>query len=267
MKQIVLFFGLLFIMFHTQAQTINRVEVDGIIYADANDVEGVTVFNTSSNVGTITNKKGEFKMEVAVNDIIQISALQFKAISIAISEDVVNSKKLRIHLVEQINKLDAVLLSSGLSGNIATDIENVNYLKPILLDMGSMNVDFEYHDDKKFDTKAVEADLKSRTNKGELYNGFDLKKISNLIFGSKDKKYKKPEYFNVEKPVELVDVYSHEYISELFEIPLDDVDSFVAYVETQDLDRELLKRGNEIKCLQFLYEKSQQFLKNEDAKK
>ncbi|APY12052.1 hypothetical protein BWZ22_12795 [Seonamhaeicola sp. S2-3] len=266
MKTVIFLSSLLLITFFVEAQDINRVEVQGKIYAKANDVEGVTVFNTSTAIGTITDKKGEFTMEVALNDIIQISALQFKAISITITEDVINSKKLKIHLVEHINKLDAVLISSGLSGNIATDIANVNYLKPILLDMGSMNVDFEYYDDKKYDAKVVEADLKSRISKGELYNGFDLKKISKLIFGAKDKKYKNPESFTFEKPIELVDIYSHEYISKVFEIPLEDVEKFVAYVEGHDLDKELLKKGNEIKCLQFLYEKSQQFLKDKDAK-
>lgn len=266
MNKAVLFFSCLMLTMVANAQTIKRVEVEGRIYADANDVEGITVFNTSSNVGTITNEKGDFILEVAVNDIVQISAIQFKAISITVGEEAVKSRRLGIHLVEQIHKLDAVLLRSGLTGDIDADIENVTYLKPLILDMGSMNVDYEYYDDKVFDAKAVENDLKSRISKGELYNGFDVKKISKLIFGKKDKSYKIPEYVVVEKPIELTDVYSHEYISEMFEIPMDRVDAFIAYVDTQDLDKELLKKGNEIKCLQFLYEKSQQFLKPHEVK-
>ncbi|WP_406682997.1 carboxypeptidase-like regulatory domain-containing protein [Seonamhaeicola sp. MEBiC1930] len=262
MKKSVLLIGILLVVLNLEAQTFNRVNVQGKIYADVNDVESVTVFNASTNEGTITNEKGEFTLKVAVNDVIQISAIQFKTISIKVNEDAFESKKMRIHLVEQIHKLDAVLLLSGLSGNIKTDVANVNYLKPIILDMGSMNVDYEYNDDKIFQEKVTQDALKSITNKGELYNGFDLKKISKLIFGN-NKEYKKPEFFMVEKPVELIDVYSHKYISEVFEIPLENVDAFVAYVDTQDLDKELLKKGNELKCLQFLYEKSQQFLKEQ----
>lgn len=266
MKQIVFLIGFLFIILSVEAQTIKRVEVKGKIYADANDVESVTVFNSSSNKGTITDAKGEFILEVAENDVIQISALQFKAISIVVREDAVKSRYLGIHLVEQIHKLDAVLLRSGLTGNINEDIENVEYIKPIILDMGSMNVDFEYNDDKAFDAKAVEKDLKSRISKGELYNGFDVGKISKLIFGKKDKKYKKTEHYIVEKPIELVDIYSHKYISEIFEIPIDEVEAFFGFIETQDLDEALLKKGNEIKCLQFLYDKSKQFLKEQHVK-
>ncbi|WP_282134344.1 hypothetical protein [Seonamhaeicola maritimus] len=267
MKKIVLLFGILFVVFNMEAQTIERVRVQGKIYATTNDVESVTIFNTSSNEGTITDEKGEFTLEVALNDIINISALQFMAISITVNEDVVRSKKFKIHLVEQIHKLDAVLLSSGLTGNIITDVANVKYLKPTILNMGSMNVDFEYYDEKAFDEKVVQGDLKSRISKGELYNGFDLKKISKLVFGDKNKKYKRPDFFSIEKPVELVDIYSSEYISEMFQIPLDLVDAFITYVDTQDLDKELLKKGNEIKCLQFLYEKSEEFLKEQHDKK
>ncbi|WP_116039037.1 carboxypeptidase-like regulatory domain-containing protein [Seonamhaeicola aphaedonensis] len=266
MRRIFLFIGFLCFIFIAEAQIVKRVEVEGIIHADANDVEGITVYNSSSNVGTITNEKGEFSIAVAVNDIIQISALQFKALSITVQEDAVRSGKLGIHLVEQIHKLDAVLLSSGLTGNITTDIENVSYLKPVILKMGSMNVDYEYYDDKAFDAETVQKDLKSRISKGELYNGFDVKKISKLIFGKKNKEYIKPEYVVVEKPIELFDVYSPEYISEMFQIPLEDVNDFIAYVDTKDLDKELLKKDHEIECLQFLYEISKEYLKDKNAK-
>ncbi|TWO33202.1 hypothetical protein E1J38_004710 [Seonamhaeicola sediminis] len=267
MRRFFLFFSLLYFVFNAEAQIVNRIEVEGVIYADANDVEGITVYNSSSNVGTITNEKGEFRIAVAVNDIIQISALQFKALSITVQEEAIKSRKLGIHLVEQIHKLDAVLLSSGLTGNITTDIENVSYLKPVILNMGSMNVDYEYNDDKAFDAEIVQKDLKSRINKGELYNGFDVKKISKLIFGKRNKEYIKPDYVVVEKPLELFDVYSPEYISEMFEIPLEDVNDFIAYVDTKDLDRELLKKDHEIECLQFLYEVSKEYLKDKHTKK
>lgn len=266
MRKVVCVFCLIMMPLLSVAQTTERIKVQGKIYADANDVEGITVYNASSNEGTITNDKGEFSIAVAVNDIVQISAIQFEALSITVPEDVVDSKQLGIHLVEQIHKLDAVLLRSGLTGNVDADIKNVANIKPLILDMGNMNTNYEYFDDKIFDAQAVQNDLKSRISKGELYNGFDVKKIGKLIFGKKDKSYKLPDYLEIEHPIELTDVYSHEYISEMFDIPLVEVDAFVAYVDNQDLDRELLKKGNEIKCLQFLFEKSEQFLKKQDAK-
>lgn len=267
MKHLKFFLGIVLFVSSLQAQVGNRVEVKGKIFANASDVEGVTVFNASSNTGTVTNNKGEFTLKIALNDVVKISALQFKEVSITVNQNAIKTRFLGIHLVEQIHKLDAVLLRSGLTGDINADIDNVANIKPVILDMGSTKVDFEYNDDKAFDATVVQNDLKSRISKGELYNGFDVKKISKLIFGKRDKGYKTPEHYFVEQPLELVDVYSHEYISKMFEIPLNQVDEFVAFVDTQDLDKELLKKHNEIKCLQFLYEKSKQFLKSQNAKK
>ena len=60
------------------SQTFKRVEVDGKIIVEGDDVEGITVFNTSTNKGVITNKNGEFKIEVAENDFIEFRALQYQ---------------------------------------------------------------------------------------------------------------------------------------------------------------------------------------------
>jgi len=46
-----------------QAQETKRVEVIGRIIVKNPDVEGVTVYNTSSNRGTITDDEGRFKIK------------------------------------------------------------------------------------------------------------------------------------------------------------------------------------------------------------
>ena len=53
------------------SQEINRIEVFGKIVVDSVDVEGVTVYNTSSNKGTVTDLEGKFSIEVALNDIVE----------------------------------------------------------------------------------------------------------------------------------------------------------------------------------------------------
>ena len=47
------------------AQHINRIEVSGKLSA-TNDMEGVTIFNTSSNKGTVADSQGNFILEVAL---------------------------------------------------------------------------------------------------------------------------------------------------------------------------------------------------------
>ena len=161
MKQILPLILLIFSNALLLSQNTERLEVKGVILSDNNDVENVTIYNTSSNKGTITDNKGAFVIKVALNDIIEISALQFQTVSITIDVETIKSKQLKIHLVEQVNQLDAVLLSSGLTGNIETDILDVKVVKPITIDMGNMDIDFEYNDDKAFDASVTQNHLKS----------------------------------------------------------------------------------------------------------
>ena len=64
------------------AQEIERVEVNGRIIVDRNDVEGVTVYNHSSQTGTVTDKEGNFVINVAINDRVEFGALQFQNFTI-----------------------------------------------------------------------------------------------------------------------------------------------------------------------------------------
>lgn len=112
-------------------QTMNRVEVHGLIYAITNDVEAVAVYNTSSNKGTITNEKGAFILEVAEHDVIDISALQFEKQTVIITKEVIESKLLKISLQEHVNKLAEVTVGNKLTGDLLKDINNIEGKPPI----------------------------------------------------------------------------------------------------------------------------------------
>lgn len=267
MKQLLLLTILIFFCDSLSSQNIERVEVNGIILADNNDVESVTIYNTSSNKGTITNSKGEFRIKVALNDIVEISALQFQTVSVTIDADAIQSKQLKIHLIEHINQLDAVLLSAGLSGNIETDITNVKTIKPLIIDMGNMSIDFEYNDDRAFDNLVVSNHLTSILNPEARNYLPDLSKIFKLIF-KKDLSINKELFVGhtSEKPLDILDVYSHKFISETCSIPFEKVELFIAFVETKGIKDELFKAENEVYLIEFLIKQSNQFLKKKDVK-
>ena len=113
------------------AQTPKRVQVEGLILSEKNDVEGVTIFNISTKKGTISDGKGEFKLLVAEHDIIEISALQFQVVTIEISAEVIISKSLKIQLLEQVNQLKEVLVGKVLTGDLNSDIKNIEGKPPI----------------------------------------------------------------------------------------------------------------------------------------
>lgn len=248
----------------------NRIEVNGIILSATNDVEAVTVFNKTSNEGTITNFKGEFEIKIALNDVIEISALQFQTLTISIDADALKSKQLKILLIEQVNQLKAVTLSSGLSGNIVEDITNAKVIKSLAIDMGDINAAFEYNDEKAFDAKIVEQELNEITRKGDFYNGINFVNILGPLFNSLLKSKKSTnnniDIEKAQKVKRLIDLYTFNKISETFNIPIDDIGSFIAYVEDKGVKQELLKPENEIYLIEFLFKQRELFLKIKDDK-
>ncbi|MEM0519224.1 carboxypeptidase-like regulatory domain-containing protein [Aequorivita flava] len=109
-----------------------RLLLDGkISTADAIDVEGVTVFNISSNKGTISDAAGNFKIAVAVNDTLSVSAVQIENTTLVIGEEQLLNKKISINLSEKMNQLSTVTLRRPLTGYIGSDANIIPIEAPI----------------------------------------------------------------------------------------------------------------------------------------
>ena len=245
------------------SQNVDRVEIYGKIIVDSVDVEGVTIYNTSSNKGTITDIEGEFSIYVALNDRVEVSALQFEKFVIVINEDIIASKILTIFLVERINKLDEiVILPYGLSGNLTVDMESIKTFNPDLdaLYFGIHNMDeYEFSEDYK------SAATNLAMEEGRYYNGADFVEIIGFLlkplFNSKSKRPLKasPSYES------FTTKYSLAYLTNNLDIPENNVDEFVFFVEDSGFDKNLMIDGNELEFLEFLIDQSRLFknIKNE----
>lgn len=239
------------------AQTVDRIEVNGKIIAE-NDVEGVTIFNTSSNNGTVADENGDFKLEVALNDVIEVSALQYVSVEVSITQDVIDSKIFRLFLVEELNKLsEVILLPSLLTGEIHVDIDNAEDQRYIEMHFGDLS-DMEFGEDEFSEVRNI------ITSEGLYYNGVDFARIFGLnrLFNKSNKKRNLPP----NTTDELAAKYSQAFIEGNFNIPHDQVDDFIAYVNTKNFDENLLKDGNEMELIQYLNDQSKLFLKTNNGK-
>jgi len=265
MKNIV-FIICCFIAVYSYGQDVERVTVNGRIVVSIEDKEGVTVYNSSSNKGTITDKNGEFSIEVALNDIVEFGALQFKDFKVTITEDVLKSKKLTVILVEEVNKLDeVVLLPFGLTGNINADLENVRTYN-VSLDYVYFGLDhiedFEFSAD--FKTKAD--NLAFNENNPSVENMLNIVNLAGFIVSQvvdmdKNKKTEEERAINRTPFKEALDKYSVNYIHTNFDIPLEQVDAFIDYVEEEGVEPELLDKDKELQFLERITQLSKSFLK------
>ncbi|WP_458628955.1 carboxypeptidase-like regulatory domain-containing protein [Winogradskyella sp. PC D3.3] len=255
------------------SQEVERITVNGRIVVSSDDKEGVAVFNSSSNKGTYTDADGNFEIKVALNDVVEFGALQFKDFTVTITDKVLMSKRLTVILVEEVNKLDeVVLLPFDLTGNLAADLENVRTYN-VSLDavyFGLNNIeDFEFSADYK--TKADNLAFNEYNphvgNMIDMVNvaGFLIKQVVDL---NKLKSKTKKEILLEKTPFKkALDAYSVNYIHSNFEIPLDQVESFIDYVEKEGIDESLFEKNKEMQLLERISQLSKAFLKDTSEKK
>ncbi|GAB4155533.1 MAG: hypothetical protein Tsb0033_04960 [Winogradskyella sp.] len=261
----------LFLTISLHAQEIERVSINGHISVSSEDKEGVTIYNVSSNKGTITDENGDFEIKVTLNDILEFSALQFKDFKVTITKDIIKSKKLTVILVEEVNKLDeVVILPFGLTGNISADLENVRTYN-VSLDYVYFGLDhiedFEFSADYK--TKAE--NVAFNENNPRVDNMLNLVNLAGFIV-SQIADIEKDNKTDDENPIkttpfkEALDNYSINYIHTNFDIPLEQVAAFIDYVEQEGVDEALLAKDKEMQFLERITQLSKSFLKEQSEK-
>lgn len=258
------------ISFYAISQDVRRVNVEGKIIVEGDDIEGITVYNTSSNKGAVTNENGEFTIAVALNDFIEVRALQYQNFDFKVSEAILKSKRIRVILIEEINKLDEVLvMTKGLSGDLDTDINSVKTFNPKLdaLYFGIKKSDeYEFTDDNRSEINNIAMHSQSQT----MVNGLNVINVVDQLllplFRSKVKDKKAVGISDV--PVSAVKHYfGSAFLVDNFEIPEHRVEEFIRYVEDDEsFDFTLLNYGRELEFLEVLNQKSKAFLNKENDK-
>lgn len=264
--RLLLSFLLICISFVTYSQEMKRDIVQGKIIVEGDDIEGITIYNATSAIGTVTNKNGEFTIAVAVDDLLEIRALEYQNFDVIVNTAILESKKLSIFLIEEMNILDEVIVTTKiLSGNIATDANNIETFSPRLdaIYFGIKSVDpYELSDDNRSQIKNLETNTQGKT----MVNGLNVVNVVDqlLIPLFRSEVADKKAAGVPEVPVKSIKYYlGSTFLVENFDIPEHRVEEFIRYVEDDTFDFELLNYGHEIEFLDLLSKKSKTFLSAE----
>ncbi|PNQ75475.1 hypothetical protein C1T31_04030 [Hanstruepera neustonica] len=111
-------------MFFSSIGFSQTIDLLGKVQSES-DVENVHVINKSAQRFTTTNKYGEFKISVSLNDTLVFSSIQHKLLSVLIDQEIIEDKTLVVFLEEQVNELDQVVVGKVLTGDIMSDVGNV----------------------------------------------------------------------------------------------------------------------------------------------
>ena len=245
------------------SQDLKPIDVKGKVIVEGGDLAGISIFNKTSTIGTITDENGEFTLSVKLNDSIEVSALQFQNISFQINEMILQSKKMKIFLIEEINKLDEIFINgNSLSKNLEAQIKRTKTYNPKLnnLYFGMVNNDQAYND---IDYKTTASNNVMNSQRQRMIYGLNIVNVVDQLllplFRSKVKD--KDEIGIPEVPIESVKYYfGSDFLVDNFNIPEHRVEEFIRYVESDNFDMSLLNYGKEMELLELIHNKSLKFL-------
>ncbi|MDD7886662.1 carboxypeptidase-like regulatory domain-containing protein [Flavivirga sp. 57AJ16] len=123
-------FPVIFALFPFQSFLAQSIEISGKVQSKLS-VEGIHVINKTAQVFTVTNERGAFKINVALNDSLVFSSIQHKLKKMVISKDDMSNKAILVTLEEQINELDEVMVGKVLTGDLLKDIASIEGKPPI----------------------------------------------------------------------------------------------------------------------------------------
>lgn len=260
---------LLFICFAPAlfAQDIDRTKVSGKIHVpQGEDSEGISVYNISSQRGTITNVDGTFEIEIAENDRLQITALQYQPFTVVVDRGIIERKEMNVFLNPSVNQLEVVVVRPyDLSGNINVDVKKIHTYS-VTKDLGLFNYNLKYGDDLQPDaqTKVAGNAAEEALQGNGLKNGANilgiLGGVAQLLF-PKGEKISFAEQRETQSAIgnNIQQRFSKDFIASNFGIPEEKAVDFLFYAQENGLDENLLRPENEMELMEFLFKKSKEY--------
>ncbi len=109
--------------------------LQGKVSNDYLSLSGIHVVNTSRMNAVITDSEGFFEISVKIGERLKFSGVQYKTKDLLISKNIFDSKFVTVYLETFVNELDEVVLKpNNLSGNLSSDLANVNISKRVNFD-------------------------------------------------------------------------------------------------------------------------------------
>jgi hypothetical protein len=242
------------------SQVIERVIISGRVTAPmGEDIEGITIYNVSSQKGTVTSPKGLFELMVTENDRISVTALQFSTFIVIVDKGVIDNERMGIYLNPVVNKLEEVIVRPyDLLGNVTADVNKIktaNVVPQWDLSYESLEYGYEFSADEMTSVEGNKAE--EAYFNGPRFTGGDILGLAGLLFPKKKKKTFKE--INKDKNYiarSLRQRFSNDYLSLIFGIEEEQANDFIYYVEENGMKSSWLKEENEIRLLDFMYQKS-----------
>jgi hypothetical protein len=215
LQKIIFLIAFLFLIQISNGQDIvTAKKINGKVTADSNELEGIYIINLKTEKATLTERGGYFSITASVGDTLMFSAVQFKALKVALTESDFKKELFFVKMEPLVRFLNEVIVN---------EYKNIN----------AVSLGIIPHDIKP--STPAERKLFTATGGGKNLYGLNTKisgdAILNAISGRTAMLKKELE---VEKKETLMDKinswYESVYFTKTLKIPEDYVKGFLFYI-------------------------------------
>lgn len=252
------------------AQGIERQILNGKIISDSTEVENITIYNLTSNIGAVSDKDGKFSLKARVTDTLYFQGVSFVSQKYSLTEKDFWVEELEIELKVKINELNEVVITpSTLTGVLEEDTKKIK-----TYNLSSVNIDaIKYHGDERFNSGTkVSTSPDHFAPNGSNFNFIAMAKGIGKLLGIKSNKEKNATAVFEERRLREIqskpfaehvkERYSHHFFISTLKIKNEDISSFLAFAEMPSKELVIfLKVENELQFLEYLIGKADEFEK------
>lgn len=111
MKKLLVVFVLTAFVMPARAQEDDRTLLRGTVLYRNSVVPNENVINTTAQLATITNERGEFTIPVKVGDELVFMAVNYQLQMVKVTEEILKNNRLVVEVTEKVTELDEVVVS------------------------------------------------------------------------------------------------------------------------------------------------------------
>ena len=262
---------LFFILVITQigfSQGIERKVLRGKIVADSLEVENLTVYNITSNVGAITDVDGKFSINARATDTLFIQGLSYDSKRYILTDKDFWLPVLEIKLHVRITELNEVIVTPySLTGDLKEDTKRIQVYGEGFTKIDAKVIKY-YEDDIRLGTPENTAMPNVFAPTGVNLLGIVVG-IANLVGIKGNPKSNSERVFEERRIRDLqsksfsehmLERFSHNFFIETLKIKNEDIPMFMSFAELNVYELSpLLKAENELKLIEYLINKSEEF--------
>ncbi|TYP71035.1 carboxypeptidase-like protein [Aquimarina intermedia] len=233
------------------AQIDTRSLISGEINVPIGDnSEGITIYNRTTNKGTITNENGEFQISAGINDRIDVIAMQYQKFTVIVDKGIVARKTLKIVLHEAVNQLDEVVVSPyDLAGNVDVDVKRIPVNEGNIAEVANETSGRINDSDYNFTPDQLTTPENDVMLQNRMKNGLNFVNLFKLVVGDQNEDEQKSTFATENR---LRNLYNDEFFKQEFDLELNEINDFIAFAKENGLDDSYLKEGKELDLIEFL---------------